>query len=187
MERAGYSATQNGFCPPPFHFPEGPLISPLSFREYLGPGCPWALPQASQGPQSLLARILQGHPNLWTGFQGQRPQGASLAFQLKVSDSRRERGQEKEGPTKGEGTEGTQADPGPCGAAGGSLNGRHQQHFLPWAQPLHVVLSIGPGISNHPSWAQEGMKPFLGDRCLPSPESQTLLGIPSVSVARYFY
>lgn len=133
MERAGYSATQNGFCPPPFHSPEGSLISPLSFREYLGPGCPWALPQAPQAPQSFLARILQGHPNLWTGFQGQRPQGASLAFQLKVSDSRRERGQEKEGPTKGEGTEGTQADPGCCGVAGSSLDGRHQQHFLPWA------------------------------------------------------
>ena len=57
----------------------------------------------------------------------------------------------------------------------------------PGPQPLHAVLSIGPGISNHPSWAQEEMKPFLGDRCLPSPESQTLLGIPSVSVARYFY
>lgn len=79
----------------------------------------------------------------------------------------------------GEGTEGAQADPGPCGTAGGSLDGRHQQPFPSLGpSPLHAVLSTGPGVSNHLSWAQEEMKPFLGDRCLPSPKSQALLGIP---------
>ena len=46
----------------------------------------------------------------------------------------------------GEGTERAQADPGPCGTAGGSLDGRHQQHFPPWAPApsmLYSVLGLG--------------------------------------------
>ena len=42
--------------------------------------------------QRLLARILQGHLNPRPGFRGQRPQSASLAFQVKVRDPRREGG-----------------------------------------------------------------------------------------------
>lgn len=112
-----------------------PVIQRISgTRLSLGPP-----PKPPKGPQSLLARILQGHPNLWTGFQGQRPQGASLAFQLKVSDSRRERGQEKEGPPKGGGTEGTQANSRPLWCSWGlsRWEGTISISF-PGPQPLHV-------------------------------------------------
>lgn len=42
------SATQNGFRLLPSCPEEGPLTPPLSFGEYLGVGCPWALPQVPQ-------------------------------------------------------------------------------------------------------------------------------------------